>query len=378
MKIYFFGADYPPTGGGIATYSYEWIQAVALNFSTTDVRVLIFGNKKPRHENNFKIEIRTVRSINFLYIGMKVFLAFLIHYKYDVFHSLNLFPVGFWVAFWGKVFRKKTFVTFYGTDANDAKASKKTLLVKSWTLHNVTHAITISNFTKDQTEKKYKLKIGRIKVIYPVVPKYLINRGKNKNDDQIEKIKKSYDINDEQFVILSISRLVRRKGIEYLIQAVRDMNDKNVRLLIIGEGPEKEKLQSIVSLYGMRNRAFFLGNVKDISSFYAIANVSALVSYSIPEEGDFEGLGLVLLEAQSYGLPVIGSDSGGIPEAFEHEKTGLLVPPQNIEKIKEALVLLKVDKDFRFLLSKNTTEFLDKRFGFDNTIKRYIELCEGI
>ena len=374
MKIYFFGADYPPTGGGIATYSSEQMHAFSQNKEVSLIKALIFNNKDPRKEEPWQnVEVKTLSKIGFFYVGIKVFIEFWKSGDFNIFNSLNLFPVGFWVVVWSKVFRKKTIVTFYGTDANDTSASGKTGFLKKWTLKNASMAVTISNFTKQITEKKYNLKDERIKVIYPVVPKIHIS-----NDNSINNIKEVYGINDDTFVIVSVCRLVKRKGVEFLIKAVKQMNDNNIKLFVIGDGPEKENLIKLVDDLKLKDRVSILGKVEDTVPFYKIANVATLVSFSMDNEGDFEGLGLVLLEAQSYGVPVIGSRSGGIPEAFDDGVTGLVVEPKDVKGLAQALLKLKNNKQLSESFSKNTVEFLDSRFGIKNTIDRYIELCRSL
>ncbi len=385
MKILFFGADYPPTGGGIATFSYELIHFTSKHDEVEKIKVVIFGNSDPRSEKlDSKIDLITYKKINFFYTGWKTLFVFIKNKDYDIFHSLNLFPIGFWIALWSKVFRKKSLVTFYGTDACDARASKKTLILKKWTISNVLQALTISEFTKNQTNIKYKFKDNLIKVIYPIVPKALLssnytkNNGNGNSDSDVLQIKNSYSIDNNTFVIISVARLVKRKGTEFLIKAVSKINDDNIKLFIIGNGPEKENLTKLVTDLNLNNKVFILGKVDDIIPYYNLAHVSVLPSYMMVDDGDFEGLGLVLLEAQSYGVSVIGTRSGGIPEAFDDGITGILVEEQDIEGLEKALIKLKDNRELLNTFSSNTKSFLEKRFGYDNTINKYIELCKSL
>src|SRR5574343_64925 len=244
MKIIFIGADYPPTGGGIATFSFELIHSVSTHKDVQNIKAYIFGNKNPRIENvNSKLRIDTFMSINFFYTGIKILSIYLKNWKYDVFHSLNLFPTAFWTVFWGKIFGKKTLITFYGTDACDTTASSKTLFLKKWTISNATKALTISDFTQAQTEKKYGFGKDLIKVLYPIVPKILIKENESSNQvDDIEAkndFKTKNNIDDNTFIVISVARLVKRKGTEYLIRAMSEIKDKNIILFVIGDGPEK-------------------------------------------------------------------------------------------------------------------------------------------
>ncbi len=380
MKIFFFGADYPPTGGGIATFTYELIHAVSKHKEVSNIRVLIFGNKHPRTETiENRTHIVTLKKIGFFYVGWETFKAFIRNRGYEIYHSLNLFPTAFWVVVWGKIFKRKTIVTFYGTDACDTSASRKTALLKKWTLKNASQALTISEFTKKQTEKKYNFKDDIIKFTYPIVPKTLlyINRDTD-NNLTIDLIKNKYNINQDTFIIISVARLVKRKGTEFLIRAVSKIHDDNVKVFIIGNGPEKDSLMKLVNDLNLSNKIFILGKVDNIIPYYLMAHVSVLSSYMLMDDGDFEGLGLVLLEAQSYGVPVIGSRSGGIPETFEDGVTGILVEEQDIEELSRAIIKLKDNKILQKNLSANTRSFLERRFGYSNTINKYIELCKSL
>jgi phosphatidylinositol alpha-1,6-mannosyltransferase len=361
MRIFCFGSDYPPTGGGISTHTREWLLALAQE-KGIKVRATIFGNREPRTEKvGGIIELTTLRSSNFFYIGWRI-LSDVIRYRhYEVLHAFNLFPVGFWTVFWARVFGKKSVLSFYGQDACDKRTSRKVVWLQRWALRNATWCVTISQFTKDKVIDRYKLSPMNIHVIHPIVPQLEKSNTDRKNDD---------------FVVVSVSRLVKRKGIEYLIEAISKISDKKVRLLIVGGGPERDYLEKQASVFGVNDRVTFAGRVPELAPYYAQADIVALVSYFIPEDGDFEGLGLVLLEAQSYAKPVIGTKSGGIPEAFNNGKTGILVSERNAEAIAQAILKLKNDKNLYEEMSNATGEFLEREFGKRATVGRYLELIK--
>ncbi len=367
MKIFFFGSDYPPTGGGISTHTKEWLSALAQE-GGIKVRAIIFGNKEPRTEKvGGIIELTALRSVNFFYVGYKIYREMKKYLHYDVFHSFNLFPVGFWVVFWAKYFRKKSVLTFYGADACDMYTSTKVVKMQRFALKYATWAVTISEFTKERVIGKYNL-LRPIRVIHPILPTY--EKG------QPMDVRKKLHLDSSDFVVISVSRLAKRKGIEYLIEGISKINDSQVKLIIVGGGPERENLEKLVQKLNLSSRVIFTGKVPMLAPYYKAANIGALVSYSNPE-GDFEGLGLVLLEAQSYGLPVIGSRSGGIPEAFEGGKTGLLVPEKNPDAIAAAIQKLKNDRQLYDSMSKATGEFLEREFGRENTIGMYLKMLRG-
>ena len=141
-------------------------------------------------------------------------------------------------------------------------------------------------------------------------------------------------ISNDQQVILSIGRLSKEKAHADLIEALRRLceanRDLNVKLLIVGDGPERDALQAASQAQGMAERVAFAGQVKDVQPFYAMADVFVLPSHS-------EGSPNVLLEAMAARVPVVATSAGGIPEIVENEKSALLVPVSDPEALAAAI-----------------------------------------
>jgi len=370
MKILFFGSDYPPTGGGISTYTHEWLYAIAQE-KDVESKARVFGNKKPRIEYiNNKLEINIVKSVNFFYVGWIIVVDIMKNRGFETIHSFNLFPVGFWVVFWSKIFNRKSVITFYGADACDSRTSKKVFFLQKWSLVHSDTAITISQFTKNKVIERYGLYKKNIEVIYPILPTF----DKNISSRNIQEVQEKYGLKVDDFIVIAVCRLVKRKGIEYLIEASKMINDPKIKVMIVGDGKERTFLENKVKNDGLEGKVFFTGKVPALAPYYCVSDVAVLVSYIIENEGDFEGLGLVLLEAQSYGLPVIGTRSGGIPEALEDLKTGFIVPERDAKSIAEAILKLKNDKKTYTSMSEQTKSFLPNKFGLENTVRRYILL----
>ncbi len=367
MRIFCFGSDYYPTDGGLATHTKEWLTALAEERGIK-VRATIFKNKEPRIEKvGGVIELTALSGTGFFYMGYRIFRDIWNYRHYDVIHAFNLFPIGFWVVFWSKIFGKKSVLSFYGQDAIDKRTSPKVLWLQKWSMNHATWVITITEFPKQKVVERYGIAPEKIHVIHPMLPKF-------KREATQEDVRKKLGIAPTDFVVLSVSRLVERKGVEYLIEAVSQIPDPTVKLVIIGGGPEKAKYVELVSRLNLKNRVLFAGRVPSLPPYYAAGNISALVSYIIEEKGDFEGLGFVLLEAQSFGLPVIATRSGGIPEALEEGKTGLIVPERDVKAIAAAILKLRNDPALYEMMKKNTAGFLEREFGKGNTVGKYLRL----
>lgn len=265
------------------------------------------------------------------------------------------FQLDFGQCFGQKILERKSVLTIYGADVADKRTSSKVVWLQGWAIRNATWVVTISEFSKSKIIERYG-DSGNIHVIHPILPA---------QEKAQEDVRQKWGIAKDDFVVLSVSRLVKRKGVEFLIDAVKKINNPSVKLLVVGDGPEKERLMKLKN-----DQIIFTGKVPALSPYYEACDVAVLVSYIIPEEGDFEGLGLVLLEAQSFGKPVIGTKSGGIPETFEDDKTGILVPEKNSQVIADAILRIK---NFKM---QNAREFLEREFGHKATIGKYLNLIQ--
>jgi phosphatidyl-myo-inositol dimannoside synthase len=156
-------------------------------------------------------------------------------------------------------------------------------------------------------------------------------------------------------IILCITRMVARKNIRSLIEVLPEVRTQvpGTVLLLGGSGPEKEALKKQVAELGLKEQVKFLGRIEDseMAAHYCLADVFALPSLSSSK--DIEGFGIVFLEAGACEVPVIGSFTGGIPDAVEANVTGLLVPAQDRQKLKEAIIDLLQNRDRALNMGKN-------------------------
>ena len=150
-------------------------------------------------------------------------------------------------------------------------------------------------------------------------------------------------------VILTVGNLVSRKGQDMVIRALPALLRQvpEVVYLIAGSGPYQGELEKLASDLGVRDRVVFAGRVadEDLPDLYALCDVFVMVSRERIEENDVEGFGIVLLEANACGKPVIGGRSGGVPDALADNVTGLLVDPSSAEEISEALARVLTDHE---------------------------------
>jgi phosphatidylinositol alpha-1,6-mannosyltransferase len=167
-------------------------------------------------------------------------------------------------------------------------------------------------------------------------------------EEQRADVRRRYALGAD-FTLLSVSRLVARKGIDDVIDAIAELRHQGVfvRYLVAGDGPERKKLERKVAKLELQDRVRFAGAVPhgELPAVFAAGDAFVLVPKSIGP--DVEGFGIVYLEANLVGRPVIGSRSGGVPDAVIHEKTGLLVDAEDRGQLVHAVRRLMGDRDLR-------------------------------
>ena len=149
-------------------------------------------------------------------------------------------------------------------------------------------------------------------------------------------------------VILSVGRLSREKGQADLIEAVsllrKENSSRNLRLVLVGDGPDKQKLQNAAEAAGIADCVLFAGHQIDVIPYYTMADLLVLPSHT-------EGSPNTLLEAMAAALPIIATAVGGVPEMVTDHKEGLLVHERSPDKLAAAISLVLGSETFRRKLS---------------------------
>ena len=175
--------------------------------------------------------------------------------------------------------------------------------------------------------------------------------------------------------IVSVSRLMARKGHDQLIKALPEISKSipGVALVIVGEGKNRKSLEKLVRRLNLTGDVYFSGKVpySDLPKWYAVGDIFAMPCRTRLANWDVEGLGIVYLEASATGLPVVAGDSGGAPEAVIPGKTGFVVGGRDIESLVKQLIELLKDEDLRLELGQNGRDWVSKNWTWD---KAYQEL----
>jgi phosphatidylinositol alpha-1,6-mannosyltransferase len=200
-----------------------------------------------------------------------------------------------------------------------------------------------SEFTRRLVEE-YGVDAGRIGIVHPGVESLFEQKPMD------EELRRQHDL-EGKYVLLSVGRLVTRKGHDRVIEALPAIirHIPNAVYLIVGDGPELSRLEKLAETVGVAGKVRFVGGVSGserLNNYYNLANQFIMVSRQL-EKGDAEGFGIVYLEAASARVPVIAGRSGGASEAVLDGVTGLLVEPESLLGITDAVVRLASDTPLR-------------------------------
>lgn len=366
MKICIVSDVFPPDTGGIQTFVYRLAKNLSEDERVEKVSVITFGDKGSIEKLNSKLEVTRIKSRKFNspkadFVEKSFILPpnLIKKRNYDVLHAITVLPSGFYTTLLSRMFGKKGFVTVFGLDALSGLKTTPSKFLINKVFNNVNKIITFSNFTGGIVAEKYKVEKDKFKTIYP-------------GNNEVNPNKKS---RPTEFTILFVGRLVKRKGIDDLIRAIKDLDAK---LFVVGDGPEKNQLLSIVKENRVEQKISFEGKVplSEVQNYYRTADLFCMPSKFLGGT-DVEGLGLVFLEAQAHGLPVIGTDCGGIPEAIEDRKSGFVVPQGDINSIREKITMLMQDKELYRSMSKRAVEFVNEKFSWEKCVDEHIKLYES-
>lgn len=176
---------------------------------------------------------------------------------------------------------------------------------------------------------------------------------------------------DEVRKIVSVGRLSTQKNHELLIRAFYHINKKHkdFKLIIYGEGPLRDDLESLIEELHLESAVYLPGNVLDIHEQIADAMIFVLPSR-------FEGLSNALLEAMILGLPCVVSNINGIEEVIEDGRNGLIFQSDSIDDLVEKIDFLICNKNMRDWLSENGKK-IKERYGKDNIMKEWFEILDN-
>ena len=170
-------------------------------------------------------------------------------------------------------------------------------------------------------------------------------------------------------ILISVGRLVKEKGYNYLVEVIhyfRSWNrSNNVILFIIGEGKERKKIEAKIRKLGLSKSVFLLGEKKDISNYLHAADIFITSSLH-------EGFSLVTFEAAYARLPIVSTKTGCVPEIIEDNKTGFLVDAGNSMALAKKIEhVLSLSKKERSEIAKGARKIVEEKLSVKKMVENY-------
>jgi len=368
MKIAFIGQKGIPTRyGGIERY----VENLSTGLAKLDHEVFVYTRPyyTPKRQKNFKgVKLASLPSIHTKHFDTisHVFFSSIhaLFQDYDIIHYQNVGPA--LLAWIPRLFKRKTqvIVTFQCLDRKHQKwgpISRFFLTLGEWAACKLPHkTISVSHTLREYCSKKYKTKT-----------EYIPNGAELPEPNLKEsKILKKYNLKKGCY-LLAVSRLIRHKGIHYLIKAYEEIKRARLKLVIVGDGYfTDDYVKKIKEMASSDERIIFTGSLhgKDLDTIYQNC-------YFFVHPSESEGMSLSILEAMSHSKAVLSSD---IPENLEViQDVGLAFENRNIIDLSDKLKVLIKNPDLVTRLGLLAQEKVRKEYNWEKIISETVSVYEN-
>lgn len=380
-KVEFLTLDFPPIVGGISRYLHEIINHLPAN----EVRVAAVttpGYEAFDAKQKFDIDrLRVPSKWDAFHKQLKFFAPF---YYWNLLGKSDISKILCGQAHYSLLFpawaisrqRRIPFGVFtHGLDLLYPQTTRYRALFNN--LLREADIIFANSGTTERILLDLEIDKNRIEVIYPSVS----NEIERLDNSLVDSIRDKHNLVGRK-CILTVGRLVERKGHDIVLQAMPQILHAvpDAHYLIVGKGEYEPILRSLVQKFGIEPYVTFAGYAADeeVAAYYALCDVFTMISREIPEKGDIEGFGIVYLEANVRGKPVVAGNSGGVPEAVIHGETGLLVDPVNVEEVGQAIVRLLQDQELACRLGKQGQQRATREFTSKASAAKVLASLEAI
>ncbi len=284
-----------------------------------------------------------------------------IHSHYAIPHSLSAYLARDMIK---DRHRLKIITTLHGTDITLVGADASFLRITRHSIDQSDAVTAVSDFLRQETLKTFKPKVP-INVIYNFIKEI------PRMDKDCMDIRKRLAPGGEP-VLIHLSNFRPVKRISDIIHiADRVLKEIPIRLVMIGDGPERPLAERMVRRLGIRDNVSFLGKQDDVYCLLSMGDI-----FLMPSET--ESFGLAALEAMSCGLPVVTSNAGGLPELNVHGETGFHAEVGDIESMSRQVMQILRNPALKEKLSKQARQIAFERFHSDIIIPQYINLYESV
>jgi len=361
MRILYISRKYPPSVGGMQRMNY----CLARELS-----------KKAKVEKNVWGHSQLFLPVFILKVLTSVFLrSVILRREYDVIciGDALLSPLA---AALKNILRSPVVCIAHGLDVTFNNRLYQNIVIPS--LKKLDLVVCVSENTKRECACRG---IDEHKIIcIPNGVEAKIEEEAGKDRFQCELKKRGLTLSGDAKVLLTVGRLVRRKGVaEFINDIFSDLikDEPNTVYLIAGEGNERHRIERIIDKHSLNNSVYMLGYVGEdvMRSLYGCSDIFVMPNIRI--DGDIEGFGIVALEAAAHEIPIVAFDVDGIRNAIKDNENGFLIPPDKPDMFLKKLLYLYHDEDARVKMGDNGRRFA-KELSWDKIADRYVNAMKDL
>lgn len=352
MKTLLITEEFPPFNGGIANYYGNLVNFWPLGES---LDVL--------HNNRGELR-RPGRHLSwwpaFSALKQKIRLS-----KIDYLLVGQILPYGT-VVYLLSFFNRKPYAVFlHGLDLSMAVARWRKKLLGRLILKRADKIICANSYVRSLVKEYYPFldtETDKTAVVNPGIT----SGAPYVRPETLTELRRVHGL-DGKIVLLTVGRLVKRKGVDQVIRALENMSDDQADKLVYfvaGAGPEEKNLKKLVPK-SWRDKIRFLEEINDREKWemYQLCDIFIMPARNI--NGDYEGFGISYLEANICGKPVIAGRSGGVSDAVEDGLNGLMVDPEDSAEIAQAIIRLAGDEQLRLVLGEQGRKRAAEQFNWE-------------
>lgn len=239
-----------------------------------------------------------------------------------------------------------------------------------WSLPSADRLITVCHAFARELSRRTGVTLDDISVLHNS-----IRPQPPATETEAEVLRSRFGIANDERLVLAVGRLSKEKAHIDLIAAFSCLGGSNpeikAKLIIVGEGPERTRLEAAADSFGCKERVIFAGQLSDVWPFYFASDVFALPSHS-------EGSPNVLLEAMTAGIPIVATEVGGVPEMVEHNESALLVPANAPPALAAAIARVLTNKDLAQRLTAQASALVATRYAPENYVRSLVEIYREV
>lgn len=360
MKTLLFTLEYPPFKGGIANYYGNLAKYWPIG---EDLKIL--------DNNKGELVIKEKNGFLSWWPAIFAYKRRIEKEKPDYVLVGQILPLGTIVCFFSYFVPIKYGVFLHGMDFAYAFKTPWKKFLAGRILKRADKIIAANSFVAAQvSEFKADLE-EKTEVVNPGI----IGTAPIMSQKELGALRNQYNL-EGKIVLLSIGRLVKRKGVDRVIEALRQLPEEEAEKLIYfiaGEGPEEGYLRELVPLKYFK-KIIFLGKLTEEEKWFWLNLCDIFIMPARDIAGDYEGFGIVYLEANLCGKAIIAGDTGGVRDAVVDNYNGLLVDSEKIDMIIEAIRKLVKDGDLRTNLGLNGQARAIRDFNWEKQVTKLLAI----